>query len=148
MKSLELNGCYQGIQEPKRVTTTSDSFLDHRVHNDCLNNLEFGVIKTNITDHYATYVQLDLSKSQQIRFQQARATMLFLRNGCQKEKYLNYLRHCLELPNSEQDVDWLTESLTDALTEAVNVFTFKEKKTKLAETNKIWFDKNVKKSII
>ena len=31
------------------------SLLDHIVHNDCVNNLEFGVIKTNITDHFATY---------------------------------------------------------------------------------------------
>ena len=50
--------------------------------------------------------------------------MPFLRNGYQKEKYLNYLRHCLELSNVEQDVYRLTESLADALTTAVNNFTF------------------------
>ena len=50
--------------------------------------------------------------------------MPFLRNGYHKEKYLNYSRHCLELLNLEQDVDRLTESLVDALTTAVNVFTF------------------------
>ena len=43
-------------------------------------------------------------------------------------KYLNYLRHCLELSNLEQDVERLTESLIDALTTDVSVFTFKEKK--------------------
>ena len=76
--SLKFNGCYQGKKEPTRVTLTSVSLLDHIVHNDCLNKLEFGVIKTNITDHYATYVQLDITKSQSIRFQQTRATMPFL----------------------------------------------------------------------
>ena len=51
LNSLKLNGCYQGIKEPTRVTPTS--LPDHIVHNDCPNNLEFAVIKTNITDHYA-----------------------------------------------------------------------------------------------
>ena len=51
LNSLKLNGCYQGIKEPTRVTLTSVSLLDQIVQNDCLNNLEFGVIKTNITDH-------------------------------------------------------------------------------------------------
>ena len=64
--SLKLNGCYQGIIEPTCVTPTSVSLLDRIVHNDCLKNLEFGVIKTNITDHYATYVQLDITKSQNL----------------------------------------------------------------------------------
>ena len=109
-------------------------------------NLEFGVIKTNITD-YATYVRLDITYSQSTRFQQSRVTRSFLRNGYHKEKYLNYLRHCLELLNFEQDVDRLTESLADALTTAVHVFTFKEK-VKPVESNKSWFDKNVKQSII
>ena len=54
--------------------------------------------------------------------------MPFLRNGYHKEKYLNYMRHCLELSNLEQDVDRLTESPADALTTAVNVLTSKEKK--------------------
>ena len=70
-----------------------------------------------------------------------------LRNGYQEEKCLNYSRHCLELSKLEQDVDRLTESLTDALTTAVNVFTFKEK-TKVTKSNKPWFDKDVKTSII
>ena len=47
LNSLKLNGCYQGIKEPTRVTPTSKSLPDHIVHNDCLNNLEFGVIKSN-----------------------------------------------------------------------------------------------------
>ena len=85
------------------------SLLDHIVHNDCLNNLEFGVTKTNTTDHDATQVQLDITKTQSIRFQQTRATMPFLQKGYQGEKYLNYSRHCLELSNLEQDVDRLTE---------------------------------------
>ena len=41
----------------------------------------------------------------------------------------------------------LTDSLADALTTAVNVFTFKEK-TKIAKSNKTWFDKDGKKSMI
>ena len=116
-------------------------------HNVCLNNLEFGVIKTNITDHYATCVQLDITISQSNRFQQTRATMPFLRNGYLKEKYPNYLRHCLGLSNLEQDVDRVTESLTDALTTTVNVFTIKEK-LKVTKSKKPWFDKDVKKNII
>ena len=64
-----------------------------------------------------------------------------------KEKYLNYLRHCLKLSNLEQELDRLTESLADALTTAVNVFTFKEK-IKLAKPNKTWFEKDVVKNII
>ena len=94
--------------------------------------LELGVIKTNISDHYAFYVHLDITQSQSIRFQQTRALMPFLRNGYHEEKYLNYLRHCLELSNLERDDERLTESLADARTTAVNVFTFKEK-TKLAK---------------
>ena len=76
--------------------------------------------------------------------------MPFLRNGYHKEKYLNYLRLCLELSTLEQDFDGLSERLTDALTKAVNVFTFKEK-IKVTKSNKPWFDKDVKdvkKSII
>ena len=57
IKSLKLNRCFQGTKEPTRVTPTSVSLLNHIVYNDCLNNLEFVVIKTKITDHYATYVQ-------------------------------------------------------------------------------------------
>ena len=56
LNSLKVNGCYQGIKEPTRVTPTSKSLLDHIVHKDCLSNHEFGVVKTNITDHHATYV--------------------------------------------------------------------------------------------
>ena len=83
------------MKEATRVTPTSKSLLGLIVHTDCLNNLEFGVIKTNITDHYAAYVHLDITKSHSIRFQQTRATMPFLRNGYHKKKK-NYLRHCLE----------------------------------------------------
>ena len=87
LNSFKLHGCYQGIKEPTRVTPTSKSLLDHIVHKDCLRNLEYGVIKTNITDHYATYIHLNITKSESIRFQQTRATMPFLRNGYHKEKY-------------------------------------------------------------
>ena len=73
LNSWKLNGWFQGIIEPTRVTPTSKSFLDHRVHNDCLSNLEFGVIKTDVTDHYATYVLMVITRSQSIRFQQTRA---------------------------------------------------------------------------
>ena len=124
--SLKMDECYQGIKEPMRVTPTSKSFLDHIVHNDCLSNLEFEVIKINFTDHCATYVHLDITRSQSIRFQQSKETMPFLRNGYHKEKYLNYLRHFLDLSKLEQDVDRFTESLADALTTAVNVLTFEE----------------------
>ena len=121
------------------------SLLDHIVHNDCLSNLEFGVIKTNTLYHYATHVHLDITRSQSLRFQQTRATMPFLRDGYHKEKYLNYLMPCMKLSKLEQDVNRLTESLADALTTAVNVFTFKEK-MKLAKSNKSLFDKDVKKN--
>ena len=97
LNSLKLNGRYQNIKEHSRVTPTSKSLLDHIVHNDCLNNLVFGVIKTNTTDHYATYVQFDLTKSQSIPSQLTSATRPFLRNGYHKEKYPNYLGHCLEI---------------------------------------------------
>ena len=70
LNSLELKGCCQGMKEPTRVTPTSKSLLDHIVQNDCLNNLEFGVIKNKITNHFATAVHLDITKSQFIRFQQ------------------------------------------------------------------------------
>ena len=82
-------------KKPTHVTPTSKSILDHIVHYDCTDNLEVRVIKTNNTDHYATYFHLDLTKSQSIRFQKTMATMPFLRNGYHKEKYFNYLRHCL-----------------------------------------------------
>ena len=72
--------------------------------------------------------------------------MAFLRNGNHKEKYLNYLRQCLELSILEQDVDMLTESLADALTTAVDVFTFKDK-INVTKSKKLWFDKDVKKNI-
>ena len=138
LNSMKLNGCHQGIKELTRVTTTSKSLLDHIVHNDCLNNLEFDVIKTNITDHDATSVHLDITKSQSIRFRKTTATILFLEIG--------YHREILKLlSNLEQQVDRLTESLADALTTAVNVFFFKDK-IKFAISNKTWFDKNVKKS--
>ena len=89
LNSLKMNGCYQGIKVPTRVTPTSKSLFDQIVHNDCLSNLEFGVLKTNITYLYATYVHLDITRSQSIRFHQTRATMTFLRNGYHKEKHLN-----------------------------------------------------------
>ena len=107
LNSLKFYGCYQSEKEPTRVTPTSKSLLDHIVHDDCQSNLEFEVIKTIIADHYATYVLLEKTRSQSIRFQQTRATMPFLRN---------YLRHSLELSNLEQDVKMLTESQVDALT--------------------------------
>ena len=97
LKILKLNGCYYRIKEPTRVTPTSESLLDHIVHNDCLNSFEFGVIKTNITYQYATYFGLEITKSQFICFQQTRKSMTFFRNGYHKEKRLNYLRHCLKL---------------------------------------------------
>ena len=124
------------MKEPTRVTPTSKSLLDHIVREDCLSNLELGVINSNITDHYVTYVQSDITRSQSIRFQQTRATMSTLRNEYHKEKYLNDQRHFMELPNLEQDVDTLTESMADALTTFVIVFTFKEK-IKLAKSKKI-----------
>ena len=70
LNSLKMIRCYKGKKEPTRVTTTSKSPLDHIVRNDCLSNFEFGVIKTNFTDHYATFVHLDITRSQSIRFQQ------------------------------------------------------------------------------
>ena len=124
------------MEEPTRVTPTSKSLLDHIVREDCLSNLELGVINSNITDLYVTYVQSDITRSQSIRFQQTRATMSTLRNEYHKEKYLNDQRHFTELPNLEQDVDTLTESMADALTTFVIVFTFKEK-IKLAKSKKI-----------
>ena len=51
------------------------------------------------------------------------------------------------MSNLEQEADRLFESLADALTTAVNVFTFIEN-IKLAKSNKTWFDKDVKKNII
>ena len=54
LTSLQVNGCYQGTKEPTRVTLTSLSLLDHKVNNNCLNNYDSDVIKTNIKDHYAT----------------------------------------------------------------------------------------------
>ena len=36
LNSLKMDGCYQGIKHPSRVTPTSKSLLDHIVHNDCL----------------------------------------------------------------------------------------------------------------
>ena len=86
---------FENKNELTRVTPTSKSLLDHIVHIDCLTDLVFGVIKTNTTDHNATYFLLDITKTQSIRFQQTRATMPFLQNGYHDEKYLNYLRHCL-----------------------------------------------------
>ena len=72
--SLKLKGCCQGIEESTRVTPTSESLLDHIVHKDCLRNLQFVDIKPNITERYATYVLVDITKSQSFRFQPTRAT--------------------------------------------------------------------------
>ena len=46
---LKRNGCYRGIKEATRVTSTSESFFDHIVHNECRNVFEFGVIEINTT---------------------------------------------------------------------------------------------------
>ena len=133
---MKLSGCYQGIKEPTSQEPTRQEPTYQGIKKP-----------TNITDHYATYVQLDITNFQSIRFQQTRPKKPFLRNGYHKENYLNYSRHCLELSNLGQDVDRLTESLADALTTVVNVFTFKEKR-KVTKSNKPWFNKDVKKSII
>ena len=74
LNSLKMIRCYQGEKEPTRVTTTPKSPLDHIVRNDCLSNLEFGVIKTNFTDHYATFVHLDITRPQSFRFQQTKTS--------------------------------------------------------------------------
>ena len=34
LNSLKLNGCYQGMKKPTRVSPTSKSLLDHIVQND------------------------------------------------------------------------------------------------------------------
>ena len=47
----------------------------------------FGVISTKTTYQYATYVQLDITKSQSIRFQKIMVTRPFLRIGHHKVKY-------------------------------------------------------------
>ena len=49
-KLLEIHGCAQGIEEPTRVTLDSESLIDHIIHNDYQRPLEFGVIKTYITE--------------------------------------------------------------------------------------------------
>ena len=51
LKLLEIHGYAQGIEEPTRVTLDSESLIDHIIHNDYQRPLEFGVIKTYITDH-------------------------------------------------------------------------------------------------
>ena len=89
---------------------------------------------------------MDATKSQSKSFQQTKVTMPFLRNGYHKEKHFNCSRHCLDLSNLQQDVDRVTESLADALTTTVNIFTIK--KIKLAKANKTWLDTAVKRSII
>ena len=63
LKLLENHGCAQGIEEPTRVTLDSESLIDHIIHNDYRRPLEFGVIKTYITDHFAIYVESNISKS-------------------------------------------------------------------------------------
>ena len=36
INSSTLNGCFQGIKEPTSVTPSSESSLDHIIHDDCL----------------------------------------------------------------------------------------------------------------
>ena len=81
LKLLEIHGCAQGIEEPTRVTLDSESLTDHIIHNDYQRPLEFGVIKTYITDHFATYVDLNISKSKSIRSQHFIKDRTFLRDG-------------------------------------------------------------------
>ena len=49
-------------------------------------------MKPNITDHCATYVHLDITRSQSIQFQRTSATMPFLRNGYHKEIILKLIK--------------------------------------------------------
>ena len=146
LNSLKMNGCYQGKKEPTCPTPSSKSLLDHIVHNDCLINLEFGVIKNQYYRSLCNLCPFEDNKISIHSFSTNQATRPFVRNGYHKGKYLNYLRHCLELSILEQDVDRLTESLADALITTVNVFTSKEK-IKPAKSNKTWFHNDVKKSI-
>ena len=129
LNSLKLNRRYQGKKEPTRVTTPSESLLVHIVHNDCLNKLEFDVIKTNFYRSLCTLCPLGYNKISIHSFSTNQGNYANHSEWISYRKNLNYLRHCLELSNSEQDVDMLTEGLADALTTAVNVFTFKETKT-------------------
>ena len=104
LKLLEIHGCAQGIEEPTCVTLDSESLIDHIIHNDYQRPLEFAVIKTYITDHFATYVDLNISKSKSIRSQHFIKDRPFLRDGNATNLYLNYLKHCLELVDLGQDI--------------------------------------------
>ena len=147
LKLLEIHGCAQGIEEPTRVTLDSESLIDHIVHNDYQRPLEFGVIKTYITDHFATYVDLNISKSKSIRSQHFIKDRPFLRDGNATNLYLNYLKHCLELVDLGQDINASTESFANAISEAVNAFTV-EKQSEHQDAVGPWFTKEVKKALI
>ena len=51
---VESHGCSQEIEEQTHVSHDSESLIDHIIHIDYQRPLEFGVIKTYITDHFAT----------------------------------------------------------------------------------------------
>ena len=147
LKLLEIHGCAQGIEEPTRVTLDSESLIDHIIHNDYQRPLEFGVIKTYITDHFAIYVDLNISKSKSIRSQHFIKDRPFLRDGNATYLYLNYLKHCLELVDLGQDINASTESFANAISEAVNAFTV-EKQSEHQDAVRPWFTKEVKKALI
>ena len=144
LKLLEIHGCAQGIEEPTRVTLDSDPLIDHIIHNDYQRPLEFGVIKTYITDHFATYVDLNISKSKSTRCQHFIRDRPFLRDGNATNLYLNYLKHCLELVDLGQDINASTESFDNAISEAVNAFTV-EKQSEHQDAVRPWFTKELKR---
>ena len=142
LKLLEIHGCAQGIEEPTRVTLDSESLIDHIIHNDYQRPLEFGFIKTYTTDHFATYVDLNISKYKSIRSQHFIKDRPFLRDGNATNLYLNYFKHCLELVDLGQDINASTESFANAISEAVNDFTV-EKQSEHQDAVRPWFTKEV-----
>ena len=56
------------IEGPTRVTYDSESVIDQIFHNGYQRPLESGFIKTYITDHFATYVEMKINIPQSLRY--------------------------------------------------------------------------------
>ena len=62
LRMLQLYGCIQEIEEPTRVTPTSETSLHFQNQNNCESSAEFGVHKTSLAAHSATYHDLNKPK--------------------------------------------------------------------------------------
>ena len=127
---LETHACLQSRN--RRANPCDSEFLiDHVIHNKYQRPLDFGVIKTYITDRFATYFEMSIDSL--VRSQHFRWDRPFLRDGNAKNFYSIHLNPCLELEHLGQDINTSTESFANAISKAAKAFT-SEPLSKLLDT--------------